>query len=135
MLDYDSYVGRIAIGRIFHGRVKVGDPIAIVKHKGRVIRGKVTKILTYEGLKRVEVDQAEAGEEGAEFGLDDAFSMGGEEGGEKAPRGRRAKARRKNKLRKNPGSMGMGMGMEMPGMGGSSSRYGGGRSSNSKRGR
>jgi len=62
MLDYDSYVGRIAIGRIFHGRVKVGDPIVIVKQEGRVIRGKVTKILTYQGLKRIEVDKAEAGD-------------------------------------------------------------------------
>ncbi|MBN1688299.1 MAG: translational GTPase TypA [Candidatus Omnitrophica bacterium] len=62
MLDYDSYVGRIAIGRIFHGRVRVGDPIAIVKHEGRVVRCQVSKILTYQGLKKIEVDQAEAGD-------------------------------------------------------------------------
>lgn len=62
MLDYDSYMGRIAIGRIFHGRIKLGDPIALVKRDGSVIRSKVTRILKYQGLKRVEVKEADAGD-------------------------------------------------------------------------
>ena len=62
MLDYDSYVGRMAIGRIFHGKVKVGDPLVVVKRDGTLEKGKVTKILKYRGLKRVEVESAEAGD-------------------------------------------------------------------------
>jgi GTP-binding protein len=62
MLDYDSYVGRMAIGRIFHGSVSLGEPIALVKRNGEIAKGKATKIIKYRGLKRVEVDQAIAGD-------------------------------------------------------------------------
>ena len=62
MLDYDSYVGRIAIGRISHGKVKVGDTIALVKRDGGTERDRVTRILKYEGLKRVETQDAMAGD-------------------------------------------------------------------------
>ncbi|MFZ5802802.1 MAG: translational GTPase TypA [Candidatus Omnitrophota bacterium] len=62
MLDYDSYVGRMAIGRIFHGKVKVGDPLIVLKRDGSTERGKVTKILKYRGLKRVEAESVEAGD-------------------------------------------------------------------------
>ncbi|MDP8299822.1 MAG: translational GTPase TypA [Candidatus Tantalella remota] len=62
MLDYDSYVGLIAIGRIFHGEISVGDPMAVVKHDGTIGRAKATKIMTYKGLKRVETDKAIAGD-------------------------------------------------------------------------
>jgi len=62
MLDYNSYVGRIAIGRVFHGVVRVGDPVALVKRDGTVTRGKVIKIMKYRGLIRVEVDEAIAGD-------------------------------------------------------------------------
>ncbi len=62
MLDYDSYVGRISIGRIFHGKIRLADPFVVVKRDGSLARGKVTKILKHEGLKRVEADEAEAGD-------------------------------------------------------------------------
>ncbi|PIQ85573.1 MAG: translational GTPase TypA [Candidatus Omnitrophica bacterium CG11_big_fil_rev_8_21_14_0_20_45_26] len=62
MLDYDSYVGRMAIGRIFHGKIKIGQPLVVVKRDGKIERGKVTKILKYKGLSRVEADSAEAGD-------------------------------------------------------------------------
>ncbi|MCP4648473.1 MAG: translational GTPase TypA [PVC group bacterium] len=62
MLDYDSYVGRIAIGRVFHGTVKIGDPVALVKRDGIIARGKATKIMKYKGLARVEADEAIAGD-------------------------------------------------------------------------
>lgn len=62
MLDYDSYVGSIGIGRIFHGRIRFGEPMAVVKHDGTIERGKVTRILKYQGLKKVEVESAEAGD-------------------------------------------------------------------------
>ncbi|MBI4388102.1 MAG: translational GTPase TypA [Candidatus Omnitrophica bacterium] len=62
MLDYDSYIGRIATGRIFHGIVKVGDPIIAVRRDNSSTRYKVTKILKYQGLKRVEAQEAVAGD-------------------------------------------------------------------------
>src|SRR3990167_1349025 len=62
MLDYDSYVGRMAIGRIFHGKIKVGDTLVVVKRDGKHERGKVTRILKYRGLKRLDADLAEAGD-------------------------------------------------------------------------
>ncbi|MFC1570592.1 translational GTPase TypA [Candidatus Omnitrophota bacterium] len=62
MLDYDSYVGIIAIGRIFHGEVSVGETISIVKRNGTIDKAKVTKIMKYRGLLRVEADKAVAGD-------------------------------------------------------------------------
>ncbi|MFH1061860.1 MAG: translational GTPase TypA [Candidatus Omnitrophota bacterium] len=62
MLDYDSYIGRIAIGRIAHGEVKFGQPVACVKRNGTITKGKVTKIMKYRGLKRVEAEMAQAGD-------------------------------------------------------------------------
>jgi len=62
MLDYDNYVGRIGTGRVFCGKVKVGQQVALVKHDGRIIKSAVTKILKYKGLKRIEGESAEAGD-------------------------------------------------------------------------
>jgi GTP-binding protein len=71
MLDYDSYVGRIAVGRITRGRIKTGEPMAVVKSDGGLVRGKATKILKYQGLKRVVADFAEAGDILSIAGIDD----------------------------------------------------------------
>ena len=62
MLDYDNYLGRIAIGRIFHGRITPNEPIVLVKRDGHHERGRVTKILKYRGLRPVEADAAIAGD-------------------------------------------------------------------------
>lgn len=62
MLDHNSYFGRIAIGRIFHGAVRVGDPVALVKRDGTITANKVTKIMKYQGLIRVEANEAMAGD-------------------------------------------------------------------------
>ncbi|MBU1044517.1 MAG: translational GTPase TypA [Candidatus Omnitrophica bacterium] len=62
MLDYDSYVGRIAIGRVSHGEVSVGQQVACVKRNGEITKGKVTKIMKYKGLMRVEAPMAQAGD-------------------------------------------------------------------------
>ncbi len=61
-LDSSDYLGRLAIGRIVNGRVKVGDPIAVCKLDGAVQRTTVTKLYTFEGLKRVETNEASAGD-------------------------------------------------------------------------
>jgi GTP-binding protein len=61
-LDSSDYLGRLAIGRIFNGRVKVGDPIAVCKLDGSIQRTQVTKLFMFEGLKRVDVTSAAAGD-------------------------------------------------------------------------
>jgi GTP-binding protein len=61
-LDASDYLGRIAIGRIFNGRVTVGDPIAVCKLDGAVHRTKVTKLFMFDGLKRIDVESAAAGD-------------------------------------------------------------------------
>ena len=71
MLEYDSYVGRISIGRISHGTISRGDQMALVKTDGTIKMGKVTKILKYKGLLKVEVDSAEAGDIISIAGIDD----------------------------------------------------------------
>lgn len=72
LLEYDSYIGRISVGRIVHGKVSVGDPIAIVKREGGMVRGKITKILKYKGLMRVESESAMAGDIVSIAGAEDA---------------------------------------------------------------
>ena len=61
-LDSSDYLGRIAIGRIFNGRVKVGDPVAVCKLDGTFQDTKVTKLFAFEGLKRIDIDEAAAGD-------------------------------------------------------------------------
>ena len=61
-LDSSDYLGRLAIGRVFNGQVKVGDPIAVCKLDGSIERTVVTKLYTFEGLKRVDTLSASAGD-------------------------------------------------------------------------
>jgi GTP-binding protein len=61
-LDSSDYLGRIAIGRIFNGRVKIGDEIAICTPASEVRKAKVTKLYSFDGLKRVDIDSAAAGD-------------------------------------------------------------------------
>jgi len=68
-LDYDDYVGRVGIGRIYSGCLNAGQTIGLCKRDGRVETIKIGKIWTYEGLKRHEVEQAIAGEIVALAGL------------------------------------------------------------------
>ena len=71
LLDYDSYVGQISVGRIFHGEIKKGNAISLVKNDGSIKEGRVTKILKYQGLNRVEVEYAQAGDIVSLAGIDD----------------------------------------------------------------
>jgi len=61
-LDYSDYLGRLGIGRIFSGRVRVGDTVAVAKRDGRLVTTKVTKLYAFDGLKRADVDGADCGE-------------------------------------------------------------------------
>jgi len=62
MLDWDDYVGRLIIGRIVNGGVRQADRVAVVHRDGAVEQAKVTVLYGYEGLKRVEIAEASAGE-------------------------------------------------------------------------
>ena len=61
-LDSSDYLGRIAIGRVFNGRVKIGDPIVVIKLDGVTQQTRVTKLYAFEGLKRIEIEGAAAGD-------------------------------------------------------------------------
>jgi len=61
-LDYSDYLGRLGIGRIFSGRVKVGDDVTVARRDGTFGANRVTKLYAFDGLKRVEVDGADCGE-------------------------------------------------------------------------
>ena len=70
-LDASDYLGRIAIGRIVNGRVATGDAIAVSKLDGSVERSRVTKLYVFNGLERMEVAQAAAGDVICLAGIDD----------------------------------------------------------------
>ncbi len=70
-IDYDDYVGRIAIGRVERGTIEVGQAVAICKDEEKVLNSRVTKLNTYEGLKRIEVENAQAGDIIALSGVND----------------------------------------------------------------
>jgi GTP-binding protein len=70
-LDSSDYLGRIAIGRIFNGRVKINDPIAVAKLDGTLEQTRVTKLFAFEGLKRIDIDEAAAGDIVCLAGIED----------------------------------------------------------------
>ncbi|MBO0482574.1 translational GTPase TypA [Candidatus Enterococcus courvalinii] len=73
LLDYNDYVGRIGIGRVFRGTIKVGDQVALMKLDGTVKKFRVTKLFGFFGLKRLEIEEAKAGDLIAVSGMEDIF--------------------------------------------------------------
>ncbi len=73
LLDYNDYVGRIGIGRVFRGTIKVGDQVALLKLDGSVKKFRVTKLFGFFGLKRLEIQEAKAGDLIAVSGMEDIF--------------------------------------------------------------
>lgn len=73
LLDYNDYVGRIGIGRIFRGKIKVGDNVTVMKLDGSTKNFRVTKLFGFMGLKRVEINEAKAGDLIAVSGMEDIF--------------------------------------------------------------
>ena len=70
-IDYDDYLGRIAVGRIERGTINLGMQVAVCKKEDKVINGKVAKLFTYMGLKKVETEQVSAGDIIALSGIED----------------------------------------------------------------
>lgn len=71
MLDYDNYLGRIGVGRVFRGKIKVGEQVSLCKTDGTVKQLRVTKLFGYFGLKRIEIEEAKAGDLIAIAGMED----------------------------------------------------------------
>jgi GTP-binding protein len=72
-LDYSDYVGRIAIGRMFSGTIRVGDPVSVCKLDGSVQKTRITQLYTFEGLKQKPIDEAQAGDIVALAGIEGIF--------------------------------------------------------------
>jgi GTP-binding protein len=70
-LDSSDYLGRIAIGRIFNGRVKIGDTVVVCKLDKAVQQTKVTKLFAFEGLRRIDITEAAAGDIVCLAGIED----------------------------------------------------------------
>lgn len=70
-LEYDNYLGKYAIGMIKRGRINRGEQIAVVRHDGTLAKGKTAKLFVYNGLKKLEVKTAFAGDIVAIAGLEE----------------------------------------------------------------
>lgn len=69
-IGYDNYVGRLAVGRIHNGKLKKNQEVMLIKRDGRKIKSKISVLYSYEGLKRVEISEAEAGDIVSLAGID-----------------------------------------------------------------
>lgn len=72
-LDYNDYLGRIALGKIIGGKVKVGDPIVCIHGDGRRAQSKATALFHFRGMQRIEIPEAHAGDIIGLAGFDDVF--------------------------------------------------------------
>ena len=70
-LDYSTYTGRLGVGRVLNGRIKPGMPVVVMNHEEQVATGRINQVLGFQGLERVPVEQAEAGDIIIISGLDD----------------------------------------------------------------
>ena len=70
-IDYDDYIGRISIGRVERGTINLNMPVSICKSDDKILNARVAKLYVYDGLKRIEVDSAEAGDIVALSGVSD----------------------------------------------------------------
>ena len=70
-IDYNDYVGRLAIGRVYSGTIRVGDTVAVVKQSGDTVKTKITQLYTFQGLERIPA---------AEISVGDILALAGIEG-------------------------------------------------------
>ena len=70
-LDYSSYTGRLGVGRVLNGRIKPGQFVAVMNHEEQVAQGRINQVLGFQGLQRIPVEEAEAGDIVIISGIDD----------------------------------------------------------------
>ena len=61
-LDYDNYVGKIGIARIFNGTIKKNETVLLAKADGEQVRGRISKLIGFHGLERIDINEAESGD-------------------------------------------------------------------------
>ena len=74
-LDYSSFVGRIAVGRLFRGVLKSNMPVALIKRDGAIVKSRIKDLMLFEGMAKIKVDEVPAGEICAIVGID-GFEIG-----------------------------------------------------------
>ncbi len=74
-LDFSSFVGRIAIGRLFRGVLKAGMPVSLMKREGKVVKTRIKELLVFEGMGKVKVEEVQPGEICAITGIE-GFEIG-----------------------------------------------------------
>ena len=72
-IDYDDFIGRLAVGRIFSGRIKVGDQVSVIGADGNIIKKKVSSLYKFSGLGRKDVKDASAGDIVLLAGIEEIF--------------------------------------------------------------
>ncbi len=70
-LDYSDFLGRIMIGRIHNGTIRSGQQAALIRDDGSIKRGRISKLLGFQGLQRIEIEEARAGDLVAVSGFDE----------------------------------------------------------------
>ncbi len=70
-IDYNDYLGRIGIGRVLNGSVKIGDQIVLITKEGKKINAKISKLYAFDNIKRIDTQELFAGDIGAIAGLED----------------------------------------------------------------
>lgn len=69
-IEYDNYVGKLAVGRLYNGSLRRNQDVMLIKRDGKQVRGKISVLYGYEGLKRVEIQEAFSGDIISVAGLD-----------------------------------------------------------------
>jgi len=69
-LDYDNYVGKIGVARIFNGTIKKNQNVMLAKANGETLKGRISKLIGFQGLERIDIDEAESGDIVAIAGFD-----------------------------------------------------------------
>ena len=72
-LAYDNFVGRLAVGRVYSGQISVGSNVTVITNEGERRQRKISKIFTFSGMNKVEVNSAKAGDQVAIAGIDDIY--------------------------------------------------------------
>jgi GTP-binding protein len=70
-IDYNDYLGRIGIGKVYAGTLKTGDNIVLISREGSRTNAKITRLYQFENIKRVDVNEISAGDIGGIAGLED----------------------------------------------------------------